>query len=156
MTTMKRLLAFLLAAAMLAALCACGGGSKTAIDLDALAAELTASDAFTDALSQPADGVAARLYDFSDGDVKTCLLYTGTGATAEEIFLAEAADAAAAAALKTACEERVSNQKSVFANYAPDEVAKLDAAAIVTSGNYVILVVAADAAAARTILDNHV
>ena len=58
----------LLAGSML--LCACGGGSSQAkeIDLDALAAELTDSGAFTDLLSQPADGVAARLYSFEDGD----------------------------------------------------------------------------------------
>jgi len=153
---MKKLTAMLLAVVMLAALCACGGGSGAKeVDLDALAAELTGSDVFSDILNQPADGVAARLYDIEDGAAKKVILYVGTGATAEEIFLAEASDASAAAGLKAACEERVSDQKTMFANYAPGEVAKLDDAILVTSGNYVILVVAADAAAARGIVENY-
>ena len=153
---MKKLTAMLLAVVMLAALCACGGGSGAKeVDLDALAAELTGSDAFSDILNPPADGVAARLYNIEDGATKQVILYVGTGATAEEIFLAEASDASAAAALKTACEERVSDQKTMFANYAPGEVAKLDDAVLVTSGNYVILVVAADAAAARGIVESY-
>ena len=153
---MKKLTAMILAVVMLAALCACGGGSKGAeVDLGALEAELTASDAFSDILNKPADGVAARLYDIEDGAVKQAILYVGTGATAEEIFLAEAADASAAATLKASCEERVSDQKTMFANYAPGEVAKLDDAVLVTSGNYVILVVAADSAAVRSIVENY-
>ena len=153
---MKKLTAMLLAIVMLAALCACGGGAQEKdVDLSALAAELVASDAFSDILNQPADGVAARLYDIEDGAAKQVILYVGTGATAEEIFLAEATDAAAASALKAACEARVADQTSVFANYAPGDVAKLDDAILVTSGNYVILVVAADAAAARSIVDSY-
>ena len=153
---MKKLTALILAVVMLAALCACGGGSGAKeIKLDALAEELVGSDAFSDILNQPADGVAARLYDIEDGAAKQVILYVGTGATAEEIFLAEASDASAAAALKASCEARVSDQKQVFANYAPGDVSKLDDAILVTSGNYVILVVAADASVARGIVDSY-
>ena len=152
---MKRLTAMLLAVVMLAALCACGGPKAKEVDLGALEAELTASNAFSDILNKPADGVAARLYDIEDGAAKQVILYVGTGATAEEIFLAEAADASAADALKASCEERVADQKTMFANYAPGEVAKLDDAVLVTSGNYVILVVSADAAAVRSIVENY-
>ena len=155
---MKKLLILAVSLAMLLALCACGGGSGSQakeIDLDALAAELMDSGAFTDILSQPADGVAARLYDFEDGDVTKCVMYTGTGATAEEIFLAQAANGDAASALKTACEQRVENQKLAFRSYAPGEVEKLDAAVIAASGNYVILVVSSDAAAVRGIVESY-
>lgn len=157
---MKRLLILAVSLAMLLALCACGGGSGSGsqakeIDLDALAAELMDSGAFTDILSQPADGVAARLYDFEDGDVTKYVMYTGTGATAEEIFLAQAANGDAASALKTACEQRVENQKLAFRSYAPGEVEKLDAAVIAVSGNYVILVISADAAAVRGIVESY-
>ena len=152
---MKRMTAWILAAVMIAALCACGGSGSKEIDLNRMAEELVGSAAFSDTLSQPADGVAARLYDIGDGAAKQVILYVGTGATAEEIFLAEASDAASAAALKAACEERVSDQKLVFASYSPGDVAKLDEAILATSGNYVILVVAADTAAAGSIVDNY-
>ena len=152
---MKKILAFVLALCMALSLCACGGSKAKEIDLDALAEELLASGAFTDLLSQPAAGVAARLYGFEDGDVVKAVLYTGTGATAEEIFLAEASDSASASALKAACEHRVETQKLAFENYAPGEVSKLDGAVLVTSGNVVIFVVAADAAAAQSVVDSH-
>ncbi len=146
---MKKILALVLACVMVLALCACGGGGAKEVDLDALAAELLASGGFTDTLSQPAEGVAQRLYDFEEGDVKKVLLYTGTGATAEEIFLAEATGADAAKTLKSACETRAENQKRAFENYAPGEVEKLNDAVILTAGNYVVMAVSADAGAAR-------
>ena len=153
---MKKFLTLILALALALSLCACGGTSKgtKSVDLDALAAELLDSGVFTDIMSQPADGVAARLYGFEDADVTKCIMYTGTGATAEEIFLAEAVDGSAASALEASCGQRVENQKLAFANYAPGEVSKLDDAVIVTSGNYVILVVSSDAAAARSVVEN--
>ncbi len=151
---MKKFLCALLALMMLAGLCACG--SKTAsVDLDALASDLTAGAAFSDTLSRPADGVAARLYDIEDGTAKKVILYVSTGATAEEIFLAEAADSASASALADACRTRIEAQKQAFVNYAPAEVQKLDSAVMKTIGNYVILVVAADAAAAQAAVDSH-
>ena len=153
---MKKIVALTLTLILLVSLCACGGrGGAKEIDLEALAQELTAAGIFTDTMSRAADDLPARIYGLAEGDAVKTVLYTGTGATAEEIFLAEAADASAAAALKASCEERVADQKLVFANYAPGDVAKLDDAVLVTSGNYVILVVAADAAAARSIVENY-
>ena len=152
---MKKILALVLALGMLLSLCACGGSKAKEIDLDALAEELLASGAFTDLLSQPAASVAGRLYGFEEGDVVKTVLYTGTGATAEEIFLAEASDSAAASALKAACEHRAETQTLAFENYAPGEVSKLDSAVIAVSGNTVIFVVAADAAAAQSVVDRY-
>ena len=151
---MKKLLSLLLALLALAGLTACGGGAKT-VDIDALAADLTASGAFSDILNPPAEGVAARLYDLPDGAAKKVILYVSTGATAEEIFLAEAADSAAAGTLKTACQNRIEAQKQAFVNYAPEEVQKLDNAVLTTAGNYVILVVASDSAAAKAVVDKY-
>lgn len=154
---MKKLVCILAALCLALSLCACGGGQKAEkeIDLDALAGALLDSGAFTDLLSPPADGVAARLYDFDEADVEAVIMYTGTGATAEEIFLARAVSTDAAAALKTACEQRVENQKLAFRSYAPDEVAKLDDAVLTTQGSTVILVVSADAAAVRSVVESY-
>ncbi len=153
---MKKILALILALCMAASLCACGGsGSRKDIDPEALAQALLDSGAFTDLLSRPADGVAARLYGYAEEDVASAILYTGTGATAEEILILKAHDAAGADAVKTLCETRVSNQKLAFQNYAPDEVTKLDSAIIAVSGSTVIFVVPADAAAAQAVVDSY-
>lgn len=153
---MKKITAILLALVLALSLCACGGGSGGKdIDAEALAGALLDGGAFTDLLSRPADGVAARLYGYDEGDVSQVILYTGTGATAEEIFIAKAHDASGANAIKTLCETRASNQKLAFENYAPDEVTKLDSAVLAVSGNTVIFVVAADAAAAQSVVDSY-
>ena len=154
---MKKIVIMLLAALLLAAaLCGCGGGKNAkTIDLDALGAELAQSEVFTDTMSQPAEGIAARIYGFEEADVKKCVLYTGTGATAEEIFLVETSGEKSVSALKGACESRIANQKTAFQNYVPEELVKLDDAVLVTEGNYVLLVISSDSAAARAIVEGY-
>ena len=152
---MKKIVALTLTLILLVSLCACGGrGGAKEIDLEALAQELTAAGIFTDTMSRAGDDLPARIYGLGEGDAVKTVLYTGTGATAEEIFLAQAVDSSAADSLKTACEQRVENQKLAFRSYAPGEVDKLDSAVIAVSGNTVILVVSADAAAVRVYLND--
>ena len=153
---MKRIMTAFLVCVLVLSLTACGSGKSKAaeVDMDALAADLLSSGGFTDSLNQPADGVAERLYDLGEGDASQVLLYTGTGSTAEELFLAKAGGADAAA-LRAACEKRVENQIKVFQNYAPEEVAKLEAAVLTVAGDTVILAVSADAAAAQAVVDRY-
>ena len=153
---MKKTLSLLLVSVLLLALCACGGGSGKTIDLNALAQELISGGVFTDTMSQPAEGIPARIYGFQDADVAEVVMYTGTGAPAEEIFLVKTSGGSAISALKTACQTRIDNQKQSFQAYSPEDVAKLDSAVLVTSGDYVLLVVANDAAAAQAIVDGYI
>ena len=153
---MKRILSAVLAVLLFAALCACG--SKTSdkdIDIQALGQALAESGAFSDSMSQLSDDIARRLYDLEEGDAESFVLYAGSGATAEEIFIAKAAGGAAKT-LEEACQERVSEQKTAFQSYLPEEVAKLDAAVFETVGDYVILAVAANTAAAQAVVDSYI
>lgn len=153
---MKRILSAVLAVLLFGTLCACGGKSSGRdIDIQALAQELVESGAFSDVMSPLSDNVAKRMYDFEDEDAESFVLYTGTGATAEEIFLVKATGDEAQD-FAEACRERVSEQKTAFKSYVPEEVTKLDAAILETVGDYVILVVAADAAAARAVVDSYI
>ena len=148
---MKKLAIMFLVLALAAGLCACGGSggaSDKAVDLSSAAEDILGSGAFSDILSQPPEGVAARLYGYDEGDVEEYVLYTGTGATAEEIFLVKAADGAAASRIAALCRTRVDNQKTAFESYVPAEIPKLDSAVVTVDGNYVFFVVANDAAAA--------
>ena len=152
---MKRILSAVLAVYLFAALCACG--SKTAdkdIDIQALGQALAESGAFSDSMSQLSEDIARRIYDFEEGDAESFVLYTGSGATAEEIFIVKAASGAKT--FEDACRERVSEQKLAFQSYLPEEVAKLDAAVFETVGDYVILAVAADTAAAQAVVDSYI
>lgn len=152
---MKKIVALVMALALALSLCACGGsgGSGKDVDLAAAAQELLDSGAFTDLLNPPPEGVGARLYGFDEADVADYVIYTGTGATAEEIFLAKCADSAAASRVEELCRTRAANQRTAFESYVPEELPKLDSAVLTVSGNYVFFVVSNDAAAVRTIVD---
>jgi hypothetical protein len=156
---MKRWISAILTLALMLCFSACGGGSSSDtakdIDLTALAADLLDSGAFTDLLNQTADNVPAKLYGYDEADVAQCIMYYGTGATAEEILLVQATSSEAAARLTTACQDRVSDQKTAFSSYVPEELPKLDSAVLETVGNYVIFVVSNDAAAVQTIVDGY-
>ena len=153
---MKRIIALTLTLLLLVSLCACGGkGGGKEIDLEALAQELTDSGIFTDVMSRAADDLPARIYGLGEGDAVKTVLYTGTGATAEEIFLAQASGGDGVKALQDACETRLEKQKLSFENYVPGELVKLDDAVLVTAGDYVLLVVSADAGTARDVVERY-
>lgn len=155
---MKKIVSLLLVCTLLAALCACGKKPEAkAVDLNALGEELAGSAVFSNTMVKMNAELAVRLYGLDENTASKSVLYISDGgATAEEIFLAEAADADGAAALKTACEERIAGQKDSFKNYVPEEIVKLDDAVLVTEGNCVILVVSCDSAAARGIVDGYI
>ena len=153
---MKRIAVCLLTVVMILTLTGCGGGKAKEIDLNALAGDLTASAAFTVDMTQytTPDGVAAGIYRYEAADVESAVLYY-SGSTGEEIFLAKAKDSAAADRLEQACKDRVTSQQASLENYVPEAIVRLQNAVSVKEANYVILVVADDAAAARSIVDGY-
>lgn len=151
---MKRAAICLLTLILVLLLTACGGGKD--VDLDALAADLTASAAFTMDMSQfqAGDSAIAGTYGFEEGQVTKSLMYYNTG-TAEEIFLAQAKDGEAADAVEELCRTRVEAQTAWMQSYVPEAVPRLENAVIEKSGSYVALVVANDSAAAKSIVDKY-
>ena len=152
----KRLTACFLALVTALLLTSCGGGGGKEIDLDALAGELTASAAFTADMTQfQTSGAAiAGTYGFDESEVtKSCMYYNTS--TAEEIFLAQAADSKGAEHLQQLCQTRLEAQTAWLQSYLPEAVPRLENAVLVTSGNYVMLVVANDSAAAKGIVEKY-
>ena len=88
-----------LAAALVLALSACGGG-ETAEPFDpaATASALLESGAFSEALEPLDQSVACMLYGIDESTVTGCAVYGSTGATAEEIAVLTLADEEAAQA----------------------------------------------------------
>lgn len=116
----------------------------TAYDLDSLAGDLCASDAFSDILSTVSDEIALGLYGYDEKDVLECVVLCSTGATSEEIGLFRCADDEAAIRVAAAAENRAAAQKIAYESYAPDEIPKLDNAVIKSQGQYVFFVVSKD------------
>lgn len=151
---MKRAAICLLTLLLVLLLTACGGGKD--VDLDALAGELTSSAAFTMDMSQfqAGDAAIAGTYGFDADEVVKSALYVNTG-TAEEIFLAQAKDGKAADHLVELCQSRVESQTAWMQSYVPEAVPRLENAVIEKSGSYVVMVVADDSAAAKSIVDGY-
>lgn len=153
---MKNLLNRLLPGALALCLClsACGGGSsaKTYVPADTASA-LLESAAFTDTLEALDKDTAAAMYGIDPASITDCAVYASLSMGAEEIAVLTLTDEEAAKTAKTALDKRVSDQITALESYMPGEVDKLNHAIVEQTGSTALLVVAADADAARGVLD---
>jgi hypothetical protein len=141
------------------ALAACGAAFERAeaeLDMRRLAEALIGGIAFDDQMEEASDRAFYALYalDPSDASVADFVLYTSTGATAEEVAVLKARDAESAPSVLDCARARVASQKAEFEDYAPGELAKLNDPVLVRAGRYVILCLSNDNAAAEEIIED--
>ncbi|MCL1805233.1 MAG: DUF4358 domain-containing protein [Clostridiales bacterium] len=132
-----------------------GGRQDTAFTMDvgAFGDRLYRELEFRDQLEELEPSVVYALLGVDGGDVAAQKNYFSSGATAEEIILFQGVDAEAAGKLMKALEARLDYQKEVYASYAPEEVNYLKRAILLDKGAYVVFCVAADADAARAVIE---
>ena len=85
--------------------------------------------------------------------MKQKTIYVSTGYTPEEIVVIEAVDSAAAAKIAESLKTRVEDQRAAFENYIPEEMPKLTDPPIRTQGNYAVMIISGDDAAASALID---
>ena len=142
---MKRTAALLLALAMLA-LAGCGGAAKTA-DLNAVKDALATRFDLSGMMALSEDDLL-DMYGVKMDDVKQyAALVARSSTSADEILLFEAKDAAAASRIREKVDGRYKAKLNEAKDYLPDEYAKISACKAETSGNFVSLIVSADAEA---------
>lgn len=152
---MKKLVAAWLSFCMLASFSGCSNGEKNiSIDGEALAVHLKESVAFEDQLELIDSGMAEDLYGLSADQVKSMLVYLGSGATAEEIAIIQVNGDRDA--VEQAVEQRIEKQKSDFESYNPLEMPKLENPVIETTGNYVILCISGDEQGAEQAIEEFI
>jgi hypothetical protein len=134
---------------------ACSGKAKT-MDMNKLSTELLGSGVFAETLEPLDDSAIVHFYNVSGSDYDKALVYCSSGATSDELAIFHATDAAAAARISAAASERVKSQIAAFKNYVPAAVPKLESAHTVTYGDYVILCVSTDSAAADKIINKYI
>ena len=116
---MKRKIALLLSLVCLfSAFTGCGGGKKE-LEPRSFVDELLAGARFTDSLNQLDDPVVPLLYGVDAADYTEAIVYCGTAATAEEIAVFTARDAAAADRLLTAARARWTSRSKATRATAP-------------------------------------
>ncbi len=119
---------------------ACGGKTQ-AVDVDQLAGELLEQVAFEDELTELDDSMVAALYGVENAQEQK--VYLSSGATAEEVAVFRFATEEEAQAALAVLEQRLESRRTDFANYMPDEAARLDNAVLERSGCFVALCVSA-------------
>ena len=152
---MKRILPLLAAllAALLLTACSAGGEKKPLPAAEDLAKTMLDSGVFADALEAADPDIAAYLYGLAETDGVELHSWLSTGATAEEFSLFVCADDAALKTVRESVDARLEFQKRTFADYAPDEVPKLEGALVRVRDNTLALCVAADPEKAAKVLD---
>lgn len=91
----------------------------------------------------------AGYYDVAADNIDSYSAYIcGSGAYPDEIAVFKMKSADDVNDVKSVLEKRVESQSATFKDYTPDEMYKIDGNNVVTSGNYVALIICADNAKA--------
>lgn len=127
-----------------------GCGKKEApqeeLNLPEIAQNLQTDLTFKDSLNQLDDTSMGNFYPSVDlNKVEEYVIYvSGSGSTAEEIALFEVKAPEDTSMIKSAIEERVTDQTISFQDYVPEEMVKIENAVVKASGNYVFAVLCDD------------
>lgn len=145
---MKKAISLILLAALLLTLTACGGEEKSAnVDLNAL------YESYGEYMPEMFVPDEDTLMNFLGIDAADCKQYVVTicaeGMRTDEVWLIEAKDADALARLKELAEIRIAAKADETVSYAPDQYAVVEKAELLTSGNYLALLVSPDVEAMK-------
>ena len=137
---MKKLIAFVLAAAMMLSLAACGGEADTkSVDLNAL------YESYSQYMPEMFQLDEDTMMNFLGIDVADCANYTvyicGDGLRADEVWLIEAKDEAALGRLEEMAEARIQAKVNETISYVPDQYVIVEKAEILTNGLYLALLI---------------
>lgn len=167
----KRIMAGIICTMIAVSICGCSGGnaqsSATESTVSSESTSTAASEASSDAAQ--ASGKAAEItakiqadvkfpgmaeieedrmsgyYDVASDKIESYSAYIcGSGAYPDEIAVFQLKSADDVADVKAMLEKRVEAQTTAFKDYTPDEMYKIDGKNVVTSGNYVALIICAD------------
>ena len=140
---MKKLLSVLLIAALIFTLTACG---KKETAKTANLPEVLAKFSFDGEMLTLDENDLMDLYGINSADVKQYAAAVNTsGIDCDEVVLAEAVDADAAARIKTALDNHYQAKLNETESYLPDEYAIIKTCSVTTDGNYVAMIVAPNA-----------
>ena len=149
----KRL--FLLSAALLLTLAACGGKGVSPFDPASDSQTLLATPGvFGDSLEAVDQTTACALYGIDEETVTACAVYMANATSAEELAIFTLSDEEAAQTAAKQLGYRVEDRVEELTGYLPAEIPKLEKAVVETRGNSVLLLIAADYDAAKPILEN--
>lgn len=161
---MKRLIAFLMAFAMLLCMTACGGsgdadngGEADVVDA-APAVELSAVyESMGDVLPEMMVMDEGSMLNYYGVDAAACkqvvLAICADGLRADEVWLAEAKDADSLKELQSMAESRLAAKEEETINYTPDQYEIVKEAELYTEGMYLVFLVSPDVDTLKSLVD---
>ena len=115
------------------------------VDVAALAKELFEKGDYSDELTELEDDMFEAVFQTVDiGMLTKKSAYVGSGASAEQLVVAEVKDEANANKVKEALGQKLKDDIDMNQNYLPQEIKKLENPVLVVKGKYVILCVSND------------
>lgn len=133
----------------------CGEGTKTdvTIDITALSTDLAKVSFVDEMVALSAEAISAR-YGFA-ASASSVIVYGGSGATPEEIIVAEYASEADAKSAMAGFEEHLEAQKTTFDDYNAEYRPLLNDTVLEQIGKYIVYCVCDAPADAKTVVNNH-
>lgn len=130
-----------------------GDGS---VDVQAFADLMLGQMQFEDSLSVISDAAVRKMYNIGDGEALCGTVYASGGSTAEEFAIFETSSESAAQAIAEKMNGRIESKKVSFESYKPEEMSKLNNAAILVEGNLAMLCISNDSDKAMELMESFV
>lgn len=141
---MKKALALILALALVLSMAACGGKTEETVSVDVDALYESYGQYLPDMLFPDEE----TMMNFLGISVENCAQYKvaicAEGMRADEVWLIEAKDAAALETLKGLAQTRIEAKLEETVSYAPDQYVVVEKAQLLTSGQYLALLISPD------------
>lgn len=121
-------------------------------DIEELAEYLEKNIEFDDFMSKVDKDILLSLYNLDENSVEDAVMYSSTGATAEELAVIQAKSGKSQEVAEL-CRGRIESQKEAFQNYVPEEMEKLSNPIIEKYGDRVVVIVCNDTKEAYDAID---
>lgn len=135
--------------------CSSNNNDTVSIDTNKLISSITSEVAFEDTLIEVADDYSQMLYGVSSDMYNDCRVFTGSGATSEQIALYDCVSADAAKQVYDILKEYIAALTDSYASYIPAEVERLEHTFLDYNDHYVFLCVTADYETSENIIDTY-
>jgi hypothetical protein len=128
---------------------------EVSLDPSGICQEIIDAGVFADELSEVDNSYSDMIIGVSSDSFTSAVIYTGSGATAEELAIIQTEDSADAEYIIAKLNTHISNQADAYAGYKPEEVDKINSAIVKSNGSYIILCVAENNTAAEEIINKY-
>lgn len=152
---MKKLIIILALIITMSVIVSCGSETEKSehifFDIEQLALKLSTDVPFDDELIRLQDDAVSLVYNFGGNST---VVYAGSGATPEIIIIVECTDSTEAESAAAKIKTYIDDQITLFTDYNPSQVPKLETAVCSAYGRYAICAVSDDSAAVQIVIES--